>query len=188
MPPRFPAIRQHLESNDLERKREKIFQPIQVPVFFVEQDQDFLRQILGSIPLHSRCRKAHDPFAQLAQDLLARAGRLSRLLAGRMIPWIGLPPKGYCVPKIADKCRLPTRVIAGNSATLGIMGVLPMISSSGEPVGSSRVYRWFRTLRIHAAAVHLKHQSDFLIWGEHNGFLSQVAEAYYACLASAFPG
>ncbi len=83
MPARFPAVRQHLEADDFERKREKIFQPIEVPVLLMQQDQDFLRQILGGIPLHSRCRKAHNPFAQLAQDLLARAGSLVQTLGGR---------------------------------------------------------------------------------------------------------
>ncbi len=76
MSPRFSAVSQHFEADDFEREREKIFQPVQMSVLFVEQDQHFLRQILGSIPLHSRCRKTHDPFAQLAQDLVARTDGL----------------------------------------------------------------------------------------------------------------
>ncbi len=83
MSPRFSALRHHLETDDFERKREQIFQPLQVPVFLMQQDQDFLRQILGGIPLHSRCREAHDPFAQLTEDLLARARSLVQTPGGR---------------------------------------------------------------------------------------------------------
>ncbi len=83
MSPRLPAVRQQLEAQDLERKRKQIFQPVKVPVLLMQQDQHFLRQILGGVPLYSRCREAYDPFPQLAQHLLARARRLVQTLGGR---------------------------------------------------------------------------------------------------------
>ena len=75
---RFSPRRHHFESDDLQRKRKKIFQPVEVAILFMQQEQHFLRQVLGSVPLHSGCRKADDPFAQFREELFASAW--SRLL------------------------------------------------------------------------------------------------------------
>jgi hypothetical protein len=40
----------------------------------VEQQENFLRQVLGRFPLHTGCREAENPFAQAGQDLVTLHG------------------------------------------------------------------------------------------------------------------
>jgi hypothetical protein len=51
MPLRLSPESHHFVPDYLQREREKIFQPFEVTVLLVKQDQDFLRQVLGGIPL-----------------------------------------------------------------------------------------------------------------------------------------
>jgi hypothetical protein len=41
----------HFEPDNLQRERQEILQPFEVPVFLMQQNKDFLGQILGSVPL-----------------------------------------------------------------------------------------------------------------------------------------
>jgi len=100
---RFSPQRHDLESHDLPATTGADLPGVRdARYFWWKQDQDLLGQILGSVPLQSRCREAENPFAQLLQELLPRAGGLFDATTwhrthfdGLRAPLDRVPPKGY---------------------------------------------------------------------------------------------